>query len=621
MEIKVGDPYYANKILGKRRRKVLIHDKIVHIPLEKTLTSLLKRRDIREAMLVSDVTCTAPDSALLSDMSDGSVYKCHPVFSQNHNALQIVAYYDEIELCNPLGSHTKLHKLGCLFFTLGNIPPKFRSQLKCIFLVSIAASPIIRKHGIDEILNPFVRDLRDLAANKLHVFIDGKVREFEVALLAFLADNLGAHQIGGFKESMSFARRICRSCMTTTADAQHNFVESQFKLRIMEQHSKECDEAENDPEKSKEYGINRRSILESIPNFSCAEGLPHDIMHDLFEGVVPYELKLLLAYYITTKKYFTLHQLNMRIQNYGYGYTEVSDKPSQISDINHIRQSAAQMWLLASLLPLLIGLVPEECEYWKCFITLLRICSIAAAWSVSSSTIDYLTVIIEEHHQLFKKLYPDMKIIPKMHYMVHYSSQIRKFGPLVRTWTMRYESKLRVLKRASRHGNFKNICKTVAKKHQHLLCYYLNMQKQFLSCDVEIGPISLSETLSSNSEFCSFIDSVNMEKEIIDHPKFIKYERLCIRKDTCVLISLSPLYPVFCKVIDLISFRNSYYVKVQESEAICFDSHYNSFRVLFRPSFRFLLVSSLPSYPVLHIHHLFTVSNDHYITVKHFIEI
>ena len=63
------------------------------------------------------------------------------------------------------------------------------------------------------------------------------------------------------------------------------------------------------------------------------------------------------------------------------------------------------------------------------------------------------------------------------------------------------------------------------------------------------------------------------------------------------------------------------YVKVQECETVCFDSHYNSFRVLFRPSFRLLLVSSLPSYPVLHIHHLFSVSNDRYITVKQFIEI
>ena len=35
--------------------------------------------------------------------------------------------------------------------------------------------------------------------------------------MAFLADNLAAHEIGGFKESFSFARRFCRSCMATAA--------------------------------------------------------------------------------------------------------------------------------------------------------------------------------------------------------------------------------------------------------------------------------------------------------------------------------------------------------------------------------------------------------------------
>ena len=83
---------------------------------------------------------------LLRDMSDGSVYKDHPIFSQNHSALQFIAYYDEIELCNPLGSPTKVHKLGCIFFTLGNIPAKFRSQLKCIFLVKLASAPTIHTH-------------------------------------------------------------------------------------------------------------------------------------------------------------------------------------------------------------------------------------------------------------------------------------------------------------------------------------------------------------------------------------------------------------------------------------------------------------------------------------------
>ena len=127
MEIEVGEPYYTTKTLGKRRRKVLIHDKIVHIPVVQTLTSLLKKREIREAMLVSDASCSAPHDTLLRDLSDGTVYIAHPVFSKNRNALQIIAYYDEIELCNPLGSHAKFHKLGCLFFTLGNIPVRFRS--------------------------------------------------------------------------------------------------------------------------------------------------------------------------------------------------------------------------------------------------------------------------------------------------------------------------------------------------------------------------------------------------------------------------------------------------------------------------------------------------------------
>ena len=208
-------------------------------------------------MFVSDASSCAPDSELLKDTRDGTVYKCHPVFSQNHNALQIIPYYDKIEPCNPLGSHAKFHKLECLFFTLGNIPAKFRSQLKCIFLVSIATSPIIEKHGIDELLNPFVRDMRELVENKLKLVIDGKVREYDVGLLALLADNLGAHQVGGFKESMSFAYRICRSCMATTPYIQENFTESKFKLRTAQEHSKQCAEVEKDGSKSKEFGISR----------------------------------------------------------------------------------------------------------------------------------------------------------------------------------------------------------------------------------------------------------------------------------------------------------------------------------------------------------------------------
>ena len=51
-------------------------------------------------------------SEALSDYCDGSYFKSHPMFAKHSNALQIFFFYDDIEMCNPLGSHTKKHKLG-----------------------------------------------------------------------------------------------------------------------------------------------------------------------------------------------------------------------------------------------------------------------------------------------------------------------------------------------------------------------------------------------------------------------------------------------------------------------------------------------------------------------------
>ena len=49
---------------------------------------------------------------VMSDFCDGEYYRNHNLFSTHRNALQIMMYYDDVEVCNPLGSHTKIHKLG-----------------------------------------------------------------------------------------------------------------------------------------------------------------------------------------------------------------------------------------------------------------------------------------------------------------------------------------------------------------------------------------------------------------------------------------------------------------------------------------------------------------------------
>ncbi len=44
------------------------------------------------------------EAGFLYDIIDGDIFKSHPLFSVRPNALQLILYTDEIDLCNPLGS-------------------------------------------------------------------------------------------------------------------------------------------------------------------------------------------------------------------------------------------------------------------------------------------------------------------------------------------------------------------------------------------------------------------------------------------------------------------------------------------------------------------------------------
>ena len=74
-----------------------------------------------------------------------------------------------------------MHKLSIIFFTLMNITPNFRSQLKLIYLAIVATLPIIEKYGIDCVLNPFIADLRTLATTGISIPVRGVPRQFKGA--------------------------------------------------------------------------------------------------------------------------------------------------------------------------------------------------------------------------------------------------------------------------------------------------------------------------------------------------------------------------------------------------------------------------------------------------------
>ncbi|XP_028416232.1 uncharacterized protein LOC114540154 [Dendronephthya gigantea] len=207
---------------------------------------------------------------------------------------------------------------------------------------------------------------------------------------------------------------------------QTMFHEADFTLRTRDGYEIHCRRLQQSEHFSVTFGLNRRSELNNSRFYHVVGGLPADAMHDVLEGTLQYHTKEILKYFILEKKAFSLDELNKRITSFDYGYHNDSNKPAPIlrtkltSDDNSLKQHANEMWCLGLFLPLLVGeFIDEDDDHWTAYCTLLEIVRIVFSPLVSKQQIPYLQVLIQNHHESFKALYPHASIIPKMHYMIH----------------------------------------------------------------------------------------------------------------------------------------------------------------------------------------------------------
>ena len=212
------------------------------------------------------------------------------------------------------------------------------------------------------------------------------------------------------------------------------------------------------------------------PYFNVTKQLPQDTMHIFLEGILSYEIKFLFNYLFDNRG-LILHYLNQEIDHFAYGYTEKNDKPAPIKEVDlefksssNLGQSASQMWLLAYILPFILeGKVANDDPHWKNLLSLLAIMSICFAHKVTFNSVINLKQLVKEHLTSFKIVYPNARILPKQHFLVHLPTQIMMFGPLIRSWCMRFEAKHSYFKDIARKiKNFKNLPLSLAERHQSM---------------------------------------------------------------------------------------------------------------------------------------------------------
>ena len=82
--------------------------------------------------------------------------------------------------------------------------------------------------------------------------------------------------------------------------------------------------------------------------------------------------------------------------------------------------TASEAWSLAHLLLILVvDLVPEYNINWANYVLLLDIVGEVMAMKTTRGEASALAYRIDQHHAVFKQIYPNRPLTPKMHYMVN----------------------------------------------------------------------------------------------------------------------------------------------------------------------------------------------------------
>lgn len=440
-----------------------------YVPVRETLKCLLES-DLWQNCVSGEHSPESP-SDVLSDISDGQIFKNNDFFAQNPSCVKLVLYQDAFEVVNPLGSAKTRHKVLAVYASVANLPLHVRSDIDHMSLVLLCREKDFKAFGHAKVFSELITDLKELEENG--IVVSNEI--VKGTLFCIAGDNLGSHCIGGFSENFSSSKYFCRYCLINRSDFQGdpNLCGPE---RTIENYNSAVDRLQTEDTSPHVEGVKFKSVFNSLKYFNvCLPGLPPCLGHDIFEGVLSYDVALYLKYFIKKKAWFTYSILNRRINQFKYCASDASTKPCEVSPHGaKLSGQAVQNWNFLRLLPLIIGDKVKDTadNVWQLTLQLKDIVDMICAQKISVPQVAYLDVLIQEYLESRMALFPESGLKPKHHYLRHYPEMILKFGPLIRLWTMRFESKHSYFKRCARNlKNFKNLCLTLSERHQLLQAY------------------------------------------------------------------------------------------------------------------------------------------------------
>ena len=228
------------------------------------------------------------EDGVVKDVRDGACFRENEFFKNNPDAVPLVLFMDELELCNPLGSGKTKHKILCSYFTSLDIQPALRSKVNSIQLVSLVLSRHWKKHGNEACNRNFVDDMKRLEVEGVKIEKPYE-KTVKVGLAFLVGDNLGQHSIAEMSTSFSSGQicRWCKACYRPVCQEGKCYAGCdegyEPELWSVESYDEMANKAEQD-EGDDCLGIKGHCTLNQLRSFHCVKQLPPCLGHDFYEG-------------------------------------------------------------------------------------------------------------------------------------------------------------------------------------------------------------------------------------------------------------------------------------------------------------------------------------------------
>lgn len=580
-----------------------------YIPLKETLKNLFYNKSVTSKL---QFDLPENNTKILRDFTDGTVFKENMFFKQNPGSLKLILYQDAFETVNPLGSAKSKYKILAVYLTIGNFPDKIRSHVNSIYLVALCKEKIF-DHNL--VFGKIVEDLKEIET----IGVEFSPGQFIKGSLVFITgDNLGSHALGGFVDNFSRTPYFCRYCLIQKKSFDSgNGIFKTYPRRTIETYNKTITRLQrrikfnvNIIKKSAKKpilieGIKRDSAFNKLEFYHvCLPGLPPCLGHDVFEGVIAYDVKLFLDD-LVKKNWFSYKLLNKRIESFKYSTEDQRDKLCTVSqNSKRISGAACQLWTFVRLLPLLINdkIYDIDDDTWKCILLLSEIVEIICAPAIHEKCILYLQIIIHDYIYLRKTLFTT-PLRPKHHYLQHYPELIIHFGPLMKSWTLRCESKHCFMKSSTRFSrNFINITKSLSVKHELYQCF-IRAGGEIYS-DIEIKKTEKFNLSLYNEAIQQVLSTMQLHQETMQCSEILK-NGISYRCGDGLFVSKEGYqYKVVVGKICIILYNDveiHFLLEVLETEFVPYLGVYKLGKNL---GYKCLTFNQLASFEKLHIYHL-----------------